>query len=265
MLVRKLVFAIVFVLLSIVGLSQSLTRYHHNTFWGRIVLSDKITPKLRWELFLQDRTQNDDAHKLDIFKHHQLTSYWFWLHYQVNKDFRVSVTPFCYFNTIQLFPQPAEIGNRGIREFRWAVQAEQTQRFKNFTFANRYSLEYRMRDLFTEDVFVTNYRARYRAKIERPLKTKKHAMSLILYDEIFLEFGKAIENSPAIFNQNRLYAGFSYEIVKNVKFNLGYMYINQERPTGRAFDSINTLWAILTFDNLFSQFKKEPDKEDIKK
>ncbi len=246
--------------------SQSLTKYHHNNFWGRIVLSDKIGDKFKWEVYLQKRTQNDAEDKLNIFKHHQLTSYWLWLHYQVAKDLRVSVTPFCYFNTIALYPQPPELGNRGVKELRWAVQLEHTQKLKYFSFSNRYSLEYRYRDLETEGVFVPNYRVRYRARLERPLKTGKHPMSLIAYDEVFLEFGKAVEASPAVFNQNRLYAGFSYEIIKNMKFNLGYMYLIQERPSGKAFDISNVLWAILTFDNVFSQFyKKKSGNEEIKK
>jgi hypothetical protein len=236
--------------------SQSLVNYHHNNFWGRIVLSDKITDKIKWELYLQARTQNDPDDKLNMFKHHQLTSYWLWLHYQASKDLRISVTPFCYFNTISLYPQPADLGNRGIKELRWAVQLEQTQKLKYFNFANRYGLEYRYRDLVTEDVFVTNYRIRYRARMEKPIKKEGRALSLIVYDEIFLEFGKAVRSSPAIFNQNRLYAGFNYEIMKNVKFNLGYMYLVQERPTGKALDKANVLWGILTFDNLFSQFRK---------
>lgn len=29
---------------------------HHGVFWGRMVLTDKITDKLKWELYLQKRT-----------------------------------------------------------------------------------------------------------------------------------------------------------------------------------------------------------------
>ena len=257
MLFRKITLTFLSVLIFSLGYSQSLTKYHHNLFWGRIVLSDKISDKLKWEVYLQTRTQNDEEDKQNIFKHHQLTSYWLWLHYQVTKDLRVSVTPFCYFNTISLFPQPPELGNRGVKEFRWAVQMEHTQKLKYFSYANRYSLEYRIRDLETEGVFVPNFRARYRARLEKPLKNDKHPISLIVYDEIFLEFGEAVKSWPAKFNQNRLYAGFSYEIMKNVKFNLGYMYLIQERPNGKAIDVSNVLWAILTFDNLFSQFAKK--------
>ena len=240
--------------------SQSLTTYHHNLFWGRIVLSDRITDKLKWEVYLQERTQNDDTSKLNIFKHHQVFNYWIWLHYQATRDLRVSITPFCYFNTIAYFPQPSEIGNRGINEYRWAAQLEHTQKFKYLQFASRYSIEYRYRDLETANVYVPNFRIRYRARLEKPLKNDKHPMSLILYDEVFLEFGEAVKASPAIFNHNRLYAGFSYEIVKNVKFSLGYMNIIQERFSGKAIDVSNTLWGILSFDNLFSQFFKANEK-----
>jgi hypothetical protein len=256
---KRISLSLLFSLILFFSYSQSITTYHHNTFWGRIVLSDKITNKLKWELYLQKRTQNDESDKLNIFKHHQLTSYWLWLHYQVSKDLRISVTPFCYFDTKLLFPQPPETGNRGIKEFRWAVQLEQTQKLKYFSFANRYSIEYRIRDLEKEGVYIPNYRMRYRARLERPLKKEGHAVSVVAYDEIFLEFGKAVRNSPAVFNQNRLYGGFTYEITRNIKFNIGYMYLVQERPTGKAIDHANVLWAILTFDNLFSQFRESKE------
>ncbi len=238
--------------------AQKLPSYHHNNFWGRVALSDKISDKLKWEIYLQKRTQNDPEDKYNIFKHHQLSSYWLWLHYQASKELRVSVTPFCYFNTLSLYPQPPDVGNRGVKELRWAVQLEHTQKLKYFTFANRYSIEYRYRDLEKEGEFLTNFRMRYRAKLERAIGA---GLSVIAYDEIFLEFGKALRNSPAVFNQNRLYGGASQEVAKNVKLTLAYMYLIQERPNGKAFDKANILWAILTFDNLFSQFQKpKPDK-----
>jgi hypothetical protein len=260
---KRVVLIFVF-LISFNALSQAqIARYHHNTFWGRIVLADKISPKLKWELFLQERTQNDPSHNLDIFRHHQLRSYWLWFHYQLSKDLKISFSPFCYFNTISLYPQSTDIGNRGVKEFRWAASAEQTQKLKYFQFANRYGIEYRYRDLFQEGVFISNYRIRYRAKLEKPLKKEGKQFNLILYDEIFFEFGKALRGSPAVFNQNRFYAGFSYEIIKNVKLNLGYMYVVQERSSGKAFDNSNVIWGILTFDNLFTQFfkKKAPEAE----
>jgi hypothetical protein len=266
--IKKLLFSIILsIFLSIQTSAQTPKAiYHHNMFWGRIVLADQLSPKLKWEFYLQQRTQNDPDHKWNIFRHHQLSSYWLWFHYQPFKDLRVSISPFCYFNTIALYPQPEIDGDRGVKEYRWAASIEHTNKLKHFQFANRYGVEYRYRDLYEENHFVGNYRIRYRAKLEKPLKKEGRQFNLIVYDEIFLEFGKALKASPAIFNQNRLYAGFSYELLKNVKFNLGYMYVLQERSSGKAVDNSNVIWGILTFDNLFSQFiKKKAPLEEIKK
>jgi hypothetical protein len=241
--------------------SQSLARYHHNTFWGRVTLSDIITQKLKWEIFLQHRTQNDPEDRANLFKHYQLRSYWLWLHYQPSPNLRLSVTPFCYFNTISLYPQPASLADRGIKELRWAVQLEQTQHFKHFSFANRYSLEYRYRDLEVVDEFAPSYRIRYRARLEKQLIKGERPLSVLVFDEVMLEFGKGVANSKAIFNQNRLFAGFNYELMKNVRLNLGYIYIIQQRRSGDAVDISNVLWAVLSFDNVFSQFGKSKSQD----
>jgi Protein of unknown function (DUF2490) len=233
---------------------QSLNRYHHNSFWGRLTFSDRISEKLRWEVFLQHRTQNDPDDRNDIFKHYQLSSYWLWLHYQATPNLRLSVTPFCYFNTISLYPQPASLGNRGIKEFRWAAQLEQTQQFRHFSFANRYSIEYRYRDLDQLDEFAPSYRIRYRARLDKPLIGGSHPLSATIFDEVMLEFGRGVQGSAAIFNQNRLFGGFTYDVLKNVRLNLGYIYIIQQRRSGDAVDISNVLWAVLSFDNIFSQF-----------
>jgi hypothetical protein len=264
---KKIFVTCIFILtLCLSAFSQS--HYKHNNFWGRVVLTDKITDKLKWEIFYQYRSQNDGKGSLNIFRYHQLTSYWVWLNYQLFKDLKVSLTPFCYFNTISLFPQPASIGNRGVKEYRWALRAEHTQKLKYFNYINRYSIEYRWRDLIEAGIFIPNYRARYMTRFEKPLYMdflKGKPFSLILYDEIFFEFGRAVQSNVNIFNQNRIYAGFSYEFIKNIKLNLGYMYVTQVRQSGKDFDNSNTLWVILTFDNVFSQFiKRKPIIEEIK-
>jgi hypothetical protein len=265
--IRAFLSLILILFLSIHGFGQTPKAiYHHNTFWGRIVLADKLSSKLKWEFYLQKRTHNDPDHQWNIFRHHQVSSYWLWFHYQPYKDLRISVSPFCYFNTIALYPQPEIDGDRGVKEYRWAASIEHTSKLKKIQFANRYGVEYRYRDLFEENHFVGNYRIRWRARVEKPLRKEGKQFNLIVYDEIFLEFGKALKSSPAIFNQNRLYAGFSYELMKNVKFNLGYMSVVQERQSGKAVDYNNVIWGILTFDNLFSQFiKKKAPVEEINK
>jgi hypothetical protein len=242
--------------------SQTAQHYHHNTFWARVGLADKLSDKWKWELYYQNRTQNDpNIDKANAFRYHQLTSYTAVVHYQAMKSLRISFTPLCYFNTIGLLPQSTDNGNRGVNEFRWMLMVEHSAPIGKFTVGHRYTGEYRYRDLVTANNYVSNYRLRYRGRIEHELAKWKHPLTLMVYDELFVEFGGAVKNSPALFNQNRLFAGFTYELVSHVKLNIGYIYLVQERSSGKAFDYSNVLSTALTFEGLFSSKKKS--KENI--
>ena len=95
------------------------------------------------------------------------------------------------------------------------------------------------------------------AKLEKPVKgilSDKKPVTLILYDEVFLQFGGAVKDNPNVFDQNRVYLGASYEAIKNIKLSVGYIWGYQERNSGKEFDNINTFWTILTLDNFISQF-----------
>lgn len=243
-------------LIAQLSMAQSKTLYNHNAFWGRVQLSDNITSKIKWEVLLQARTQNNPDEKSNIFAYHQLTSYWLQLHYQVSKELRVSFTPFCYFSTVGLFPQSVEAGGRGIKEYRWTLQAEHTLKLPKLTYSNRYGIEYRNRDLFTPGDYVPNFRVRYRGRLEKSFGP----VAVFVYDEVFLEFGKAVRASAAIFTQNRLSAGLTYEVVKNIKITPAYVFVVQERASGKEVDKSNVFWFGVSFDNVFSQFKKKDSK-----
>jgi len=101
---------------------------------------------------------------------------------------------------------------------------------------------------------------RYQARLEKLVLgvfSKTKPVSFFLTDEIFVQFGKAVRANPNVFDQNRISAGFSYEIVKNVKTSIAYLNIIQERNSGKDFDDAHALWVVLTFDNLFSQFRRK--------
>jgi hypothetical protein len=99
------------------------------------------------------------------------------------------------------------------------------------------------------------------ARFEKPIRAdwlNGKSLSVIAYDEIMVQFGKAVKDSPSVFDQNRIYAGFSYSLFKNIKITPGYLFTIQQRPSGDVFDYVNTYWVVLTFDNLISQFKRAP-------
>ena len=154
--------------------------------------------------------------------------------------------------------QPWEAERPAIRELRWALRVDQEQRFANLTYTNRYGIEYRWRDQKNDGVYLPNWRLRYQLRLEKPIRASwiKKPLSLVVTDEIFIQFGRAVKANPNVFDQNRLYGGFNYGLTPNIKTSLGYIYQIQQRNSGKEFDHANVLWGVLTFDNLFSQFRK---------
>lgn len=222
------------------------------------MLSDKITPKLKWELFLQKRTQNIPGSD-NIFGAPHFTSVWFWLNYPLAKNLKLSVSPFGYFDAYTFLTKPEDVDMPGVKEFRWVIRLEQEQKLKWLNYANRYTIEYRTRDIHNDGNYLPNWRIRYQARLEKPvvgILPNDKPLSFFVADEVMVQFGKAVRNNPNVFDQNRISAGCSMEVMKNVKISLSYLNILQQRNNGRDFDDANCLWAVVSFDNLFSQFSK---------
>jgi hypothetical protein len=253
---KKLLLLVVFTLVG-TGVVKAQTNYHHNVVWGRVALTDTITKNLRWEIYLQHRRQNTTDGKLDVFKAPQFISYWSWLTYTVNPKLRIAISPFGYFKSWILIADPSEIEREPITELRVALRLDQEQRLGKLIYTNRYSAEHRWRDLANNNVFQPNWRLRYQARLELPLKPSwlPRPVSLVAFDEIFIQFGKAVKGNPNVFDQNRIYGGLSYGLSDHVKMSLGYIYQIQQRNSGKEFDYANVLFGVLTFDNLFSQFR----------
>ena len=240
------------------GVTQTI--YDHNTIWGRIALTDSLTTRLRWELFIQHQRQNTTDDELNALRAPLLTSYRFWLHYSLSPTTRLSVSPFGYFKSWTLIAQPPDAARPAIREFRWSAQLDQEQRFARLTLLNHYGVDYRWRDLARSNTFVPNRRMRYMLRLEKPIRAAwlKRPVSVVISDEVFVQFGRAVRSNPNVFDQNRLFGGFNVGLSPNVRASLGYIYGIQQRSSGTEFDQSNIVWTVLTFDNVLSQFKKKP-------
>lgn len=232
--------------------------YKHGMFATRIIFNDHLSKKLRYELFLQRRTQNDGDGSLNFFDERQFSSVWLWFNYQYNPHLKLSASPFGYFESSPLITKEGDENLPPVKEFRFSLRAEYENKGKVVNFINRYSLEYRRRDLLQNNVYQPNWRIRYMARFEKPVKkilSPNKPLTFMLYDEVFVQFGKAVANKPNVFDQNRLFVGAGYEVFKNVRLQLGYMYLYQERASGKDFDNTNALWTVVHFDNIISQFK----------
>lgn len=234
--------------------------YNHGLFWIRVALTDTIGPHLKPELLLQKRTQTAEPGDKNIFATPQFNSVWFWMNYSFNSKVKIGVSPFGYFESYVLNTKPSDANILPIKEFRWAGRVELETKFKFVNFINRYSVEYRTRDLHHDGNYLPNWRMRYMMKLEKPVKgllSSRKPVTFTVYDEVFLQFGEAVKNNPDVFDQNRLYTGVSYEVFRNVKFTLAYIYGFQERTSGEEFDNMNLLWTVVTFENVISQFFKK--------
>lgn len=96
-------------------------------------------------------------------------------------------------------------------------------------------------------------------RLEKPLKASwiKKPLSVVAYEEVFIQFGKAVRQNLNVFDQNQLYLGINHSFNKNIRANLGYIWGIQQRNSGNEIDFSNILWGVLTIDNVFSQFKKD--------
>jgi len=239
------------------GISQTI--YRHNAVWGRIALTDSITTRLRWELFIQHRRQNTPDAKLDALRAPLLTNYWAWLHYSLTPTIRLSVSPFGYFKNWTLIAQPSDMYRPAIQELRWSARLDQEHKLAWLTLLNRYGVEYRWRNLARNNVFVANWRIRYMLRLEKPIRVAwlKRPVSVVVSEELFVQFGRAVRGNPSVFDQNRLYGGFNVGISPTIKASLGYIYGVQQRSSGNEFDHSNIVWTVVTFDNVLSRFRKK--------
>lgn len=255
---RALKKTLLFIILFTVSVAANAQKiYHHGVFWGRLALSDTVSSKLKWELYAQMRTQS--AGTGNIFAQPHYVSIWPWLSYKLSSNTRLSLAPFGYFNSHVFYNTVAEVKPEGVKEYRMALRLENEQKLRYFNYTNRYSLEYRLRDLSHSGNYQPNWRARYMFKLEKPLfnvLSKEKPLSVFVSDEVLIQFGPAVKNNPNIFDQNRINVGASYEVVKNIKFTASYLNILQQRVSGKEVDDANALWIIVSFENLFSQFRK---------
>jgi len=263
---RSILFTI-FLLSSITTLAHQRNSDHR--FCVRLTLHDPVNSRLQWQEFLQKRTQNNYNGDPNIFNSNQFKSYWLWFNYSITNKLKLSVSPFGYFESYILNNSNADAAIPPIKEFRWAGRIEHETKGKYFNYSNRYNLEYRRRDLKNNDVYLPNWRIRYMVRLDKPLKnilSPTKPLIFTAYNEVFIQFGKAVRDNPNVFDQNRVYLGASYELIKNIKLNLGYIYGFQERNSGKEFDNINTYWVVLTLDNFISQLKKKQklSKADLK-
>ena len=143
--------------------------------------------------------------------------------------------------------------NLTVPELRLHQQIEYTHLFRKLVFNHRYKLEERWirkknRDALA-DGYNFNFRARYKFQISFPVFMRSDAESkyhIKSSNEILLNFGN---KSVPLFDQNRFYLAFNYQIVKGLQIEAGYLKVFKQISIANNFTNSDCL-RVTIFQNL---------------
>jgi Protein of unknown function (DUF2490) len=127
--------------------------------------------------------------------------------------------------------------NRIYQQFLYSSKSGKSQ------FLHRIRNEQRWQQKIVDDEWTgawkfTN-RFRYLFSVTRQVFQKKSMPSLVLADEILLQFGSEVVYNT--FEQNRLFIGIRQSINQKLSFDFGYMNVYQQKSTGYQYDMNHTI------------------------
>lgn len=163
-----------------------------------------------------------------------------------------------------LWLAPAPGNNTWSNENRIYQQWSGVTRQGQVTVLNRLRFEQRWRDQIVNDEAVGNkqfsLRLRYLASFEIQLLQDPKLPSLAVSDELLAQFGNNIAYNS--FDQNRLFLGLKMPLSQKLNFDIGYMNILQQKPSGYQYDLSNVFRLFFYFNMDFTKNKHQQDQMD---
>jgi hypothetical protein len=122
-------------------------------------------------------------------------------------------------------------------------QAQMNTKSGNVSIVHRLRNEQRWQEIIINDVETGenkfSNRVRYLLSTTIPIFKKKSAPSLVISDELLIQFGQDIVLNT--FDQNRFFVGIKQSINPKLSFDFGYMNVYQQKATGYQYDMNHTL------------------------
>lgn len=212
---------------------QSKNIYHDNLVWIQYQLRATISD--RWSL------HTDVGYRThDYFKQQAQYLIRAGIIYQLSSKVNIQAG-YAYFSTNQFLNGYSEVMRPEQRLYQRLTVVQQNGRFE---FRHRYRLEERFNRNISKGELQEGYtaaavRAGYQIYVSCAInneKTKAKTLYGFAYDELFVSFGKNIQNN---FDQNRLACGLGYQLTKDFGATLFYQYIYGQQPTGTQIYSYN--------------------------
>lgn len=116
---------------------------------------------------------------------------------------------------------------------------------------NRFRNEQRWQQIIVNDLWNGDKRftdrVRYSLSFDIPIFKKKTMPSLVISDEIMIQFGKDVVYNT--FDQNCLFIGIKQAISPKLSFDFGYMNVYQQKKSGYQYDMNHTLRLFFYYNN----------------
>lgn len=130
-----------------------------------------------------------------------------------------------------------------VQENRLQEQIQLSSKLKKAAVINRIRNEQRWQQKIVNDSITGKLkfsnRVRYLLSFTLPVFKNPHYPSLVLSDELLVQFGKEIVYNT--FDQNRFFIGIKQPVCKSLSFDFGYMLVYQQKASGYQYDKNHTL------------------------
>ena len=196
---------------------KTLAQEHTNS-WFRTTLSIPINEKIKTDLELQHRRQNDFESN-NLFDKNLMYTFRTWIYYKQNKDVVYAISPFAYFSNYKIIQKESDAVAKPTNEYRFTASIElQHQLATKFYVVDRTAIEYRV----FEGSIENTTRLRNRLVFRYDLNSR---YNLAIGDEILVNTTGT--DAQHMFDHNRAFSNFSYKPNSAVKFDIGYIYISR--------------------------------------
>lgn len=188
----------------------------HTNSWFRTTLSIPVTEKIKTDLELQHRRQNDFESN-NLFDKNLMHAFRTWIYYKQNKDVVYAISPFAYFSNYKIIQKESDAVAKPANEYRFTASIElQHELARKFFIIDRTALEYRIFEGSVENVIRLRNRLAFRYNFNT-------TFNAALGDEIFINSSGT--DAQHIFDHDRLFANFSFIPKPALKVDIGYLYI----------------------------------------
>jgi hypothetical protein len=210
--------ALILTVIIIFFLAPKTIAQEHTNSWFRTTLSIPVTEKLKTDLELQHRRQNDFESN-NPFDKNLMYSFRTWLYYKQNKDVVYAISPFAYFSNYRIIQKESDAVAKPRNEYRFSASVELQHELANkFFIVDKTTIEYRA----FEGSIKNTTRLRNKLAFRYDFNSN---YNVAIGDEVLINASGT--NALHVFDHNRIFTNLSYKPNSAVKLDVGYIYISR--------------------------------------